>query len=140
EKRSELQQWEDFVEIKSILDSINFNPNLYGIRLFVDPSLNYSREQIQLFSLEELESEIWYKEMVEQKRMVYWKNTYLQSYIGKNDRYVISHARALINPNNFNQIVGVLLIDIYEEDIYNTISTIHSKSGQNVYIVNERGF
>nr|WP_144922088.1 sensor histidine kinase [Paenibacillus bovis] len=136
---SSYEQWQDFRELEKLIDGITSTQKSNNFRLFVNPKLMYSREQIHFFSLEELHSLDWFNNMERERGNLFWKTTYFQEYIDRQDGYIISCVRVLRNPKNYEEIIGVLLIDIYEKDFYNIISNTILSMEQQVYIVDNNG-
>src|SRR5690606_28322231 len=136
---SSYEQWQDFRELEKLIDGITSTQKSNNFRLFVNPKLMYSREQIHFFSLVELHSLDLFNNMERERGNLFWKTTYFQEYIDSQDGYIISCVRVLRNPKNYEEIIGVLLIDIYEKDFYNIISNTILSMEQQVYIVDNNG-
>lgn len=132
------EQFEDFQELEKLLVSLERNRGIHRIRLFVDPRLTYSREDIHFFSLQDLDREAaWYRNMIARNGGNYWRGTYLQPYLGESDAKVISAVRMLHDPLHYESVIGVLSIDVKVNMIQEILSRVSLSSSQEVFVVDD---
>lgn len=134
-----VQQIDDVKELRTILESAQASTDIFKVRLFVNNSKIYSDEKVNFFSLEDIQRKDWYKNIADENGRVYWKSTYLEHYIDSDDTYVISCARLLRDPTDFNSTMGVLMIDIPEKIFYNIISKIELAYKESIFILDNNG-
>lgn len=132
------EQFEDFQELEKLVVSLERNRGIHRIRLFVDPKLTYSREDLHFFSLQALDREAdWYRNMVSRNGRNYWRGTYLQSYLGEPNAQVISAVRMLHDPLHYETVIGVLSVDVKVDMIREILSRVSLSPSQEVFVVDD---
>jgi two-component system sensor histidine kinase YesM len=133
-------QIKDTMELKDVIYSMQNKADIHRIKVFIDNNKIHSGEQVNFFSINDISNKVWYKNIIEENGRIYWKSTYLERYINEDtSRYVISCARLLRNPTNYDNIMGILVIDVLEESFYNILSQIDLSSKGDLFIIDENG-
>jgi two-component system sensor histidine kinase YesM len=129
------QQYDSLKELRYLVDNAGENPNVFRVRLFVNSDRMFSNEKVNFFSLDDLKPRSWYPQVVDAGGSMIWAGAYLESYIGVDDpTYVLSGARILRDPDSYDEISGVLLIDIAEKTIQDILSKIELTKEANLYL------
>jgi two-component system sensor histidine kinase YesM len=129
----------EFIELIELITNVQDYPDVFKIRIFIDPKLPFSRENIHFFPLTLLQQQSWYPEIVKQNGSVFWKSTYQPQFSNELPIPVLSAARVIRDPNNYDHFIGVLMIDITEEKLYESIQSIKLDIADAVYVMDENG-
>lgn len=133
------QKIDDSNELNKIITGGQSSKDIYRVRLFVDSKKLYSGELINFFPLDLINKEDWYKKVVENNGRTFWRNTSRESVTKNNYADVISCMRMLRHKDRYDQLVGVLAVDIQEKDIYGIISENNVTDRQNIFIMDSDG-
>lgn len=128
-----------FKELQAIVDSAQNNREVYGVRLFVRPALQYARENIRFFPLTAIQEKPWYDAVIAQNGAIYWSAPYAERFAERPDAMVVSAARMLRNPKNYDELLGVLVIDAEETQLLDMLYSIRLAEKQTVCLVDARG-
>lgn len=134
-----IQQIEDAKELRNIVESAQSNADVFKVRLFVENSKILSGEDINFFSLDDIKKKDWYKDLANENGGIYWKSTYNERFLGQDDTNVISCARMLRNPRNYDEQIGALVIDVSEKYLYDILSGIELTHKESIYILDNEG-
>ncbi|WP_248926872.1 sensor histidine kinase [Paenibacillus hamazuiensis] len=124
---------------RPLIDSAQANDNIFRVRVFMDDSNLYSGEKINFFPLSSVLSRPWYARVVEAGGSIVWSGAYLEHYIDRDDTYVISSARMLRDPDNFDRMLGLLVIDVKEQAVLDIMTEVKLSGENRVYIVDADG-
>lgn len=91
------------------------NSDIVRMRLFVDDSRLYAGEGVNLFSLDQLRKYMWFQEVLDAGGGLVWTGVYTENYYEVGEKNIFSVARALRNPEQFDEIIGVLVMDVTED-------------------------
>jgi len=130
------QQYLDYKELEKYLDSLENTPNLFRIRFYVDPQLLYARERVRYFSLEELERTTWYDRALQDRGSLYWMDTYLPN---ADEPPMVSAIRVLRDPEQFDRVIGVLVVDMKEEELSSVLADIDLGRNERIALINADG-
>lgn len=81
----------------------------------------------------------WYKTVLEMDGKVLWVDTYKNTFFSGNDPYIFSLACTINDIYNIKRRLGVLLINIKEESLYQFYESQSSGTDRQVYIINKNG-
>jgi two-component system sensor histidine kinase YesM len=142
----DLNNYEYAEQIKDAqdLNTIYLNPyqndnDVYRVRLFVREEVLYSQERINLFSLKSVENESWYKDLMSRKNKILWCSPQSFTDEAGNQAKVVSARRVILNPNKYEDIIGIFSIDIQESDIKDILKKANSTEGGVAYLQNSFG-
>jgi two-component system sensor histidine kinase YesM len=139
EKSSYSAQLDAMKELEYIIDNAQLNPNVLRVRLFVDGTRYFSNERINFFPWENVMKRDWYPRVAEAGGMLVWTGAYKETYIDRGDVYIFSGARILRSPNRFDQLSGVLVMDLAVKTIEDILSSIELNKQQHVYMTASDG-
>lgn len=133
------QKIDDANELLKIIRAAQDNKYIYKIRLFMGSDRLYSGELNNLFPLDMIQKEDWYNGVIDNNGRIFWRNTRYERYI--NDEYVnvISCMRMLRHPDKYDELAGVLSVDLPEQFIYEIISKVDVTDKQNIYVTDKNG-
>ncbi|MZQ84639.1 sensor histidine kinase [Paenibacillus sp. 5J-6] len=133
------QQLESLKELRFLVDSAETNTNVFRVRLFVNGDRLFTSERINFFTQESLESWPWYEKVMNSGGAIVWSGAYLESFIDSGPAYIFSAARMLRDLHDFDQISGVLLIDVAEKTITDILNQIKLTKEGNIYLIADDG-
>ncbi|WP_201009098.1 cache domain-containing sensor histidine kinase [Paenibacillus glycanilyticus] len=132
-------QLEVVKDLRNLVESVQSNSDVFRVRLFVDKSKLYAGEKVNFFSLDSLMGEPWYKEITAANGSIVWSGIYRQSYLEAGNVDVLSSARMLRDPEHYDRISGVMMIDVKEKMVSDLLSALEFSSGTQVYLVDSNG-
>ncbi|WP_058302266.1 cache domain-containing sensor histidine kinase [Gorillibacterium timonense] len=107
-------QLDQLENLRNLADTAKANTDIYRLRFFVDPSRLYARDNINVFPFDTLDSYKWYPAVKEANGTIVWTGVYRQAYTDSGEQSVFSAVRLLRNPQQFDEQVGVLSVDVPE--------------------------
>jgi two-component system sensor histidine kinase YesM len=133
------RQVQSLNELKTIIDSAQNNQEVFNVRLFVRPVLQYSRERIQFFPLSEINNKPWYNAIISNNGAIYWTPPYMERFSDRSETRIVSAARMLRNPKNYDELLGVLMVDMEETRAFDMLYSIQFANKQTVSILDSTG-
>ncbi|WP_197479976.1 cache domain-containing sensor histidine kinase [Paenibacillus swuensis] len=133
------QHLQDFIHLVDYINSFSEYPDIARIRIFIDPQLPFSNENIHFFSLNRLQHQPWYDEVVRKNGDILWKSAYPQTTADTLTTDVITAARIIRDPLDYDNIVGVLMVDLNQQTLQDSISHLQDDMGGTTYVLNEEG-
>jgi two-component system sensor histidine kinase YesM len=130
---------QDFVDLIEYITNVSDYPDVHRIRVFIDPQLPFSKENIHFFPMTILQRHDWFNTMAAKNGDVLWKSAYKQLLSDELTTDVLSAVRIIRNPQQFDEIIGVLIIDMKEETLFASIGSINFDMSSDTYVVNENG-
>jgi two-component system sensor histidine kinase YesM len=136
----EAVQFQHFRELERLVMSMESNRDIHRIRLFIQPELYYSRENIHFFSIRDFQkNKQWTDRVTERNGSIYWQSTHFERFIGSENAYVLSSSRMLRDPANFDRLVGVLVIDIKYNLLQDILQQMKLAKSQSIYLLDQDG-
>lgn len=108
------RQLEQLKRLRGLAALAQENRDIVRMRIFVDDSRLYAGEGVNLFSMDQLRKYPWFQEVLEAGGGMVWTGVYVEDYYEEGEKNVFSVARALRNPERFDEIIGVLVMDVTE--------------------------
>lgn len=139
------EQLDNIKYLRSWLESLQANPlqahsDVFRVRLFVDKSRLFANEQINFFPMDSLKKKSWYPRIMEANGSMVWTGIYEERYIDRTDSVsVLSCARMLRDPAHYDQISGVLMIDIEDKMIMDILASLGFTKPNRAYLVDSEG-
>ncbi|TDF93205.1 sensor histidine kinase [Paenibacillus piri] len=133
------QQLVALKDLRYMMDTAETNGNVFRVRLFVDKSRIYAGELINFFPLDSLKSRPWYNNVTEAGGSIVWTGAYEEKYIDRESAYVLSGARMIRDANKYDQLVGVLVIDIKEQVVRTILDAVELSKQQTIYLIDSKG-
>ena len=132
-----VSQIEDRTMLTSILSSFQQDKNIYRVCLYVRDGLIYSNENVNVFNITNIRNLLWYRKLLSSKKRSMWNKP--ERFSDSDSSLVISIVRKLSNLNDLSEIMGILRIDILEDNIKKIISNASVSRQGIVYIKNSNG-
>ncbi|NOU98268.1 sensor histidine kinase [Paenibacillus sp. LMG 31456] len=126
-------------DLRYMMDTAETNGNVFRVRLFVDKSRIYAGELINFFPMDSLKSRPWYNSVIEAGGSIVWIGAYEEKYIDKGSAYVLSTARMIRDAKKFDQMTGMLVIDMTEQTVRNILDAVDLSKQQVIYMVDSTG-
>ncbi|MEK8130420.1 sensor histidine kinase [Paenibacillus filicis] len=133
------QQLESLKELRFLVDSAQTNSTVFRVRLFVNGDRLFTGERVNFFTQESLAGWPWYDRVMNSGGAIVWSGAYLESFIDSGPAYVFSAARMLRDLHHYDQISGVLLVDMAEKTITDILSKIKLTKEGNIYLLASDG-
>jgi two-component system sensor histidine kinase YesM len=133
------EQLNQMANLRNLVESVQTNSNILRVRLFIDPSKLYSGDNINFFPLDSLKNRPWYKPIMDAGGSIVWTGDYKETYLDEGDQNILSCARVLRLPTNFEQIVGILMIDISDKMISDVMSGLDFSDNHSPFILDRDG-
>ncbi|NJD04140.1 MAG: sensor histidine kinase [Ruminiclostridium sp.] len=130
-------QIEDSGMLTSILSSFQQDKNIYRVRLYVRDGLLYSDENVNVFNITNVTNFPWYRKLLSSRERSLWNQP--ERFSDSDGNTVISLVRKFSNLNNLSETIGILRIDILEDNIKKIISNASISRQGIVYIKNSDG-
>ncbi|WP_135556329.1 cache domain-containing sensor histidine kinase [Paenibacillus cymbidii] len=125
-------------EMDAILLSAKTSADIFRIRLFVHPGSLLTGEQVHFFSIAQLESKPWYRQVTQRNGAIYWTPLYEERFIDQGTVPVLSCARMLRSFRQLDQSYGVLVVDVQAQVIQSILANIGSPN-ERLYMVDQEG-
>ncbi|WP_240941658.1 sensor histidine kinase [Paenibacillus sp. HB172176] len=132
-------QIEVIKDLRYLVDTVQSNSDVFHMRLFVDQSKVYSGERINFFSLDSLKDDPWYPAIIDAGGGIVWSGVYEENFLDVGNAEIISAARMMRDPDHYDNVIGVLMIDIQARMVSDILSTLQFSPGTQVYLVDSNG-
>ncbi|RXZ82129.1 sensor histidine kinase [Paenibacillaceae bacterium] len=126
-------------DLRFLVETVQSNSDVFRVRLFVDKSKLYAGELINFFPLDSLMSRPWFDSIITGNGGIVWTGVYKESYLGGGEETILSAARMLRDPNNYDKVSGVMMIDIKQNIVSDILSELQFAPGTQVYLVSADG-
>lgn len=133
------QKIDEGIELLKILRAAQNSKDIYKIRLFMRSEKFYAGELNNLFPLDMIQKESWYNEVIDNNGRILWRNTQYERYISQESLHIISCMRMLRHPDKYDELVGILSVDVPEQNICDILSRIDVTDKQNIYVTDRAG-
>ncbi len=131
----------DYVKMINILSSFQKDRYFFKARLYVSDGFIYSNENVNIFNLKDIMDTAWYRKLIQSREKVLWCPP--QDYRNPGDSQrsfkVVSVVRKIRNMDNLNDFIGVVQVDILEDDIRGLIGNACISENGIAYIINGDG-
>ncbi|WP_310832672.1 sensor histidine kinase [Paenibacillus pedocola] len=138
-KSSITDQLKQIKELRNLAETAKENGDIFRTRFFVDPSRLYAGDRVNLYQLNDIKQYPWYAAVMEAGGGMVWTGVYQESYSDIGVKKIFSVARMLRNPQNYEEIVGVLVMDVSEELIGEILSELHFSDTYAPYLLDGAG-
>nr|WP_276510112.1 sensor histidine kinase [Paenibacillus qinlingensis] len=126
-------------ELRNLLESVQSAPDIVRARVFTDPANLYGFDLLNLFPLDKLKESPWHEEVLNAGGSIVWTGIYEENYLDSGPARILSCARILRHPRNFEQTLGVLMLDVPESLVTDIISELDFPAQSRVYMVDRSG-
>ncbi|MGF7145888.1 two-component system sensor histidine kinase YesM [Anaerotaenia torta] len=133
-----IDQIRDFLKLKDKFISLEKNQDVGRIRIYVKNGLLFSSENKHFYEMDKAKESIWYQKLHTSKVNSIWGPPSYMDEEGAAEE-LITYIRILKNPNNYQEDIGILRIDIDEKRIKKVLSDAMVISSSHVALVNTAG-
>jgi two-component system, sensor histidine kinase YesM len=127
-------------DLRYLVETAQTNSDVHRVRLFVDKSKLYAEERINFFTLDSLMVRPWFQSILDGNGGIVWTGVYGESYLGEpEETTILSAARMLRDPDDYDKVSGVLMIDVRQSIVAGILSELQFAPGTAVYIVDREG-
>lgn len=139
QKTSITDQLSQIKELRNLAATAQENEEIFRLRFFVDSSRLYAGDRINLYPLTDMEKYPWYPAVVEAGGGMVWTGVYHENYNDIGEKNIFSVARLLRNPQEYDEIVGILVMDVSEELLGEIMLELHFSDNYAPYLLDEGG-
>lgn len=138
-KDSITEQLMQVKELRNLAGTAQENEDIFRLRFFVDSARLYAGDRINIYPMIDMEKYPWYQAVVEAGGGMVWTGVYKETYNDSGDKEIFSVARLLRNPQHYEEIVGVLVMDVSKQLIEEIVSELHFSDYYTPYLVDASG-
>ncbi len=131
--------------LSDYLKSFQNHDEIYNIKLYIDDQFMFSSEKVNFLGMQSAKSSKWYSDLTSGHKKVLWfpippdgssdiydRGTLMDS--GKK----VSAVRTILDSNNYLNIIGIVRIDLLEDDLNKIVRKASSTKNNITYIVNSK--
>ncbi|MCE3200341.1 cache domain-containing sensor histidine kinase [Paenibacillus sonchi] len=126
-------------ELRNLAETAQENEDIFRLRFFVDASRMYGGDRINLYPLADMDQYPWYEAVKEAGGGIVWTGVYPEIYNDYGEKKIFSAARLLRNPRDYEEIVGVLVMDVSETLVQEIVSELQFSEKYAPYLLDGRG-
>ncbi|MCL6602730.1 MAG: sensor histidine kinase [Paenibacillus sp.] len=126
-------------ELRNLAGTAQENEDVFRVRFFVDSSRMYGGDRINIYPLTDMSKYPWYPSVIKAGGGMVWTQIYQENYNDSGEKNIFSVSRLLRNPQHYEEIVGVLVMDISEQLIEEITSELHFSANYVPYLVDPEG-
>jgi len=135
-KYSITDQVGDLINLRSTLSSYQNNIDIFKISVYIKSDFIYSHENENIYSMNQLEGSKFLNQINHDKSRFFWCPS---SYLNANSPDFLCLGKTIVNPDNFSENIGYLIINFKKSDLEDIIGKINSIDGSVSCIVNSNG-
>lgn len=132
-KTSLPEQIEDLQTIRGYISSYQNNIDISNIELYVKDDFMYSDDKKNIYPMSSLENSKWMSSIKSNNISYFWAP---YNYVHENEDNYIALGKSIINPDDYNDIIGYLFIKFNEHDLEEIIKKINSIDNSFSCIIN----
>jgi two-component system, sensor histidine kinase YesM len=130
---------ESLKELGTLVKNVETSNDVFRFRLFVDRSKLFAGDQINFFDIEGLRQRPWYEPIVESNGGIVWTRVYSEYYLDRGEESVFSSARLIHDPIHFDELGGVLMIDVSDKMFGEILSDLALTKQSLIYLADTNG-
>lgn len=130
------EQVGDLFNLRDTLSSYQNNVDIHNINVYVNDKFIYSNESRNIFSMKRLEGSKWLDKIKKEHNRFFWCPP---SYLNSNQTEFLSLGKTVINPDDFSDSIGYIVINFKKSDLEDILKKINSINGSISCIVNSNG-
>jgi len=131
------EQIEDLRELDVIVSGFLSSSNIYNIRLYVNDGFIYGNRNMITYNLDSIHDAEWAKVLHDFYAVVYFAEPYEFKYILNDTRKIISAIVPIRSSKNFDEIIGIVCVDMLEDELLNLIMVADYTSKGEILITNK---
>lgn len=134
------EQIDDYNRLLDMVRSAQNSREIFSIRLFVNDSGIFAKENSTIFNMKNFKDTWWFKLVLEQNGGLFCRSTYSHDYQDqRGSQQIISCMRTLQTQGFFGDVLGLVSMDVLEDSIYRIIKQTEITDGGEVYLVDREG-
>lgn len=130
------EQVSDLYKLRSILSSYQDSIDILNIHVYLNKDFIYSNENANIYSMKQLEGSKWLNKINSEHSRFFWCPS---SYLKSDSPDLLCLGKTIVNPENFSDNMGYLIINFKKNDLDDIIGKINSIDGSLSCIVNSNG-
>ena len=130
------EQVSDLYTLRSTLSSYQNNIDILNIHVYVNKDFIYSNENENIYSMNKLENSKWLNTIKSDHSRFFWCPS---SYLKPDSPDLLCLGKTIVNPDNFSENIGYLIINFKKKDLEDIIGKINSIDGSVSCIINSDG-
>ncbi len=130
------EQVGDLFNLRITLSSYQNNIDINNINVYVNDNFLYSNESQNIFPMKRLEGSKWLDKIQNEHNRFFWCPP---SYLNSNQTEFLSLGKTVINPDDFSDSIGYIVINFRKSDLEDILKKINSIEGSISCIVNSNG-
>lgn len=130
------EQVGDLFNLRDTISSYQNNVDIHNINVYVNDKFIYSNESRNIFSMKKLDDSKWLDKIKKEHNRFFWCPT---SYLNSNNTEFLSLGKTVINPDDFSDSIGYIVINFKKSDLEDILKKINSIDGSTSCIVNSNG-
>lgn len=134
------EQMEDLRKLDIVVSTfLSSSPHIYDIRLYVSNGFIYSNRNVVTYNLDSIGNAEWAKMLDDFYSVVYFSKPYEYKYILNDVRRIISAIVPIRSSKDFDKIIGIICVDMLEEDVLELMKAADYTSKGEV-LITDRNF
>ena len=130
------EQVGDLYTLRSNLSSYQNSIDILNIHLYINKNFIYSNENETIYSINQLDNSKWLNKIKSDNSRFFWCPS---SYLNLNSPDLLCLGKTIVNPENYSENIGYLIINFKKKDLEDIIGKINSIEGGISCIVNTNG-
>ncbi|WP_379153696.1 sensor histidine kinase [Paenibacillus sp. sgz5001063] len=126
-------------ELRNLAETAQENQDIFRLRFFAEASRIYGGDRINLYPLTDMNKYPWYEAVKEAGGGIVWTGIYPEVYNDFGEKNIFSAARLLRNPRDYEEIVGILVMDISETVVQEIVSELHFSDQYTPFLLDGAG-
>ncbi|WP_248928155.1 cache domain-containing sensor histidine kinase [Paenibacillus hamazuiensis] len=132
-------QYKDFLDLRPFLSSFEDQRDIQSIKLFVDERLFFSKENVNLFSMQEARQTYWFKRLMDSGKGILWAPGSYFTDSEVNGEHFLAVLRPFRDPKDYSKLRGVIRLDIPEDAVIDILVNAAPIRNSLTYIQNSNG-
>lgn len=135
ENPAEPVELDNMKELRKLVDAVEANPDVFRVRLFVDGRKLIASDRINFFPIADLQQNPWwYKQIIDANGKHVWMGAHVEHYIDAGETSIFSSSRMLRDPEQYDTVSGVMLLDIREATFADILNPIELPPNSKLYL------
>lgn len=130
------EQVGDLYTLRANLSSYQNNIDIFNIHIYLNENFIYSNENGTIYSMNQLDNSKWLNRIKSDNSRFFWCPS---SYLKSDSANLLCLGKTIVNPDNFSENIGYLIINFKKKDLEDIIGKINSIDGSLSCIINSSG-
>lgn len=135
---SRYRQSEDVFKIRSILENLQETKYITRVKIYAKSEFEFTGENINLFSLNDIDQTEWYKKVVKNDGKIFWLSSHYFKYVDLGEKKnIISAFRLIKDYKKDGRDIGTISVDLPVEMLEEILLKNNVFSGGLLYLLDE---